>query len=59
MGRQKRKQRQTKAARESLSLQQIDNTTFNETHDNESLIQEEEASINNNVNDTVDASINK
>ena len=56
MGRQKRKQRQTKAARGSLSLQQIDNTTFNETDEVETLNAEEEASINN--NDTVAASIN-
>ena len=57
MGRQKRKQRQTKAARGSLSLQQIDNTTFNETDEVETLnAEEEEASINN--NDTVAASIN-
>ena len=56
MGRPTRKQRQTKAARVSLSLQQIDNTTFNETDEVETLNAEEEAFINNNY--TVAVSIN-
>jgi hypothetical protein len=56
MGRPKRKQQQTKAARASMSQQQIDNTNNNELNENESLNQVESTIINNQTNQNLSIS---
>jgi hypothetical protein len=49
MGRPKRKQQQTKAARASLTQQQVEDTNSDENDENESLNEEESSIINNQV----------